>query len=346
MKSRVAYLVDKGKIEMGERDCPRPEGDEVLIKVKHCGICGSDVHNYIEGGTGKRIIKFPFILGHELAGEVVALGDQVKALKIGDHVCVEPGVPCGSCEYCRKGEYNLCPDMKFMAAYPIEGSMQEYLTFPESNCYQLPEQVSTIQGALIEPFAVGLYAAEQAGVKVNDTVVILGMGCIGLMTLLAAKVRNAGRIIAVDIYDSHLQMAKALGADVVINSTKEDVAAVVEAVTGSKLADVTFETAGQSSTTLLAPALTKRGGIIMCVGNITKPTPYKFFDISSKEITLKTQFRYRNVFALAVDLIASGKVDLTPLNPKIFPFSETQEAFQYAINHAENTVKCMLEMEQ
>lgn len=344
MKNKAAYLVDKGQIEMGEKACPVPLGSEVLIRVKHCGICGSDVHNYVEGGTGKRIIKFPFILGHELAGEVVETGDGVKNLKPGDRVCVEPGVPCGVCEYCRAGEYNLCPDMKFMAAYPVEGSMQEYLTFPESSCYKLPENVSTVEGALIEPFAVGLYAAEQAGVKVNDTVVILGMGCIGLMTLLASRARNVGRIIAVDIYDSHLATARELGADCVINSASEDAVAVVGELTGGRMADVTFETAGQSATALLAPAITGRGKTIMCVGNITKPTPFKFFDISCKEITLKTQFRYRNVFALAVDLIASGKVDLNPIRPKMFPFYQTQEAFQYAIHHAESTVKCMLEM--
>ena len=344
MKNKAAYLVDKGQIEMGEKACPAPAGSEVLIRVKHCGICGSDVHNYVEGGTGKRIIKFPFILGHELAGEVVETGEGVKHLKPGDRVCVEPGVPCGVCEYCRAGEYNLCPDMKFMAAYPVEGSMQEYLTFPESSCYKLPENVSTVEGALIEPFAVGLYAAEQAGVKVNDTVVILGMGCIGLMTLLACKARNVGRIIAVDIYDSHLDTARELGADCVINSALEDAAAVIGELTGGKMADITFETAGQSATALLAPAVTGRGKTIMCVGNITKPTPFKFFDISCKEITLKTQFRYRNVFALAVDLIASGKVDLNPIRPKMFPFDQTQEAFQYTIHHAENTVKCMLEM--
>ena len=145
-----------------------------------------------------------------------------------------------------------------------------------------------------------------------------------------------GRIIAVDIYDSHLKTASELGADCLINSEAEDAVAAIEKLTGGRLADITFETAGQGATALMAPAVTRRGGTIMCVGNITKPTPYKFFDISCKEITLKTQFRYRNVFALAVDL--------SPVRPQIFPFDQTQEAFQYAINHAESTVKCMLEM--
>ena len=344
MKNKVAYLVDKGKVELGEREQPEAGKGQVLIKVKHCGICGSDVHNYIEGRTGKRIIHFPFILGHELAGEIVEVGEGVKKLSVGDRVCVEPGVPCGTCSYCRKGEYNLCPDMRFLAAYPVEGSMQEYLVFPEENCFKLPKQVSTIEGALIEPLAVGLYAAEHSEVNINDTIVILGMGCIGLMTLIACKARNVGKIIAVDIYDTHLEIAKKLGADVTINTSGEDAAAVIEKITSGRLADVTFETAGQSATAVLAPAVTGRGGTIMCVGNITKPTSYKFFDISCKEITLKTQFRYRNVFALAVDLIASGKIDLSPINPKMFPFDQTQEAFQYAIHHGEDTVKVMLEM--
>lgn len=344
MKNEAAYLIEKGKVEIRERDCPDPVGSEVLIRVDYCGICGSDVHNYLEGGTGKRIIQFPFILGHEVAGEVIQTGSEARLLQVGDRVCIEPGVPCGTCEYCRKGQYNLCPDMKFMAAYPVEGSMQKYLVFPEENCLKLPSHVSGVEGALIEPFAVGLYAAEQAGVQMNDRVVILGMGCIGLMTLLACKARNVKEIIAVDIYDSHLKKAVELGADYVINSTKENVELLVNRYTKGVMADVVFETAGQSATALMAPAVTKRGGTIMCVGNITKPTPYKFFDISSKEITLKTQFRYRNVFATAVDLIAGGKINLKGIEPKIFPFEKAQEAFQYAIHHGENTVKCMLKM--
>lgn len=210
MINRIASLVDKGKIEMTTGEVPRPAANEVLIKVKHCGICGSDIHNFQAGGTGKRVIHFPFVLGHEFAGEVVETGADVKTLAVGDRVCVEPGVACGECRYCKSGRYNLCEDMRFMSAYPNRGSMQGYVVFPAKNCFKLPENLTTVEGALIEPLAVGLHAVNRGNVRFGDTVVIMGTGCIGIMTLLACKAKGATRIIAVDIFNNRLQKANGI----------------------------------------------------------------------------------------------------------------------------------------
>jgi len=345
MDNRVARLMGRSLIEMGLTDIPVPEADEVLIKVKHAGICGSDVHNYREGRTGKRVIKYPFVLGHEFAGEIIMTGARVVSLAVGDRVCVEPGVGCGECCFCKSGRYNLCERIKFMSAYPNEGCMQDYVTFPAKNCFKLPDNLTTIEGALIEPLAVGLHSASRGGVKCGDAVVILGAGCIGLMTLLACKARNAATIIAVDIFDNRLQKALELGATAAVNSADGDAAAKIAGILGKKRADVVFETAGQPVTTLLAAEIVGRGGTIVTVGNVSEPTPYKFVDINMKEVQMIGVFRYSNVFPLALELISSGKIDLNAVKPDIFPFEETQKAFQYAINNGKDVIKCVLEMD-
>ena len=241
MVNRIASLVGKGKIEMTEGQIPTPAKDEVLIKVRHCGVCGSDVHNFLEGRTGKRVISYPFVLGHEFAGEIVEVGADVANVRVGDRVCVEPGASCGHCEYCKSGRYNLCTQMRFLSAYPNLGSMQDYVVFPARNCYKLPDNLDTVDGAMIEPLAVGLHAANRGNVKWGDTVLVIGSGCIGIMTVLACKAKNATHIIAVDVFDNRLEKAKELGATAVINSKKEDMVARVQELTDGKMADAAVQ---------------------------------------------------------------------------------------------------------
>lgn len=344
MVNRIASLVGEGKIEMITGPVPTPGADEVLIRVKHCGICGSDVHNFLAGKTGKRQIHYPFVLGHEFAGEVVETGEQVTNVAVGDRVCVEPGVGCGECEYCKSGRYNLCESMKFMSAYPNRGSMQDYVTFPAKNCFKLPDNLSTIEGALIEPLAVGLHAANRGNVNFGDTVLILGAGCIGMMTLLACKAKGATHIIAVDVFDNRLQRALELGASQVINSKETDVAEVVTELTGGRMADVVFETAGRPETLVTGAEAVKRGGTLVTVGNVSDPTSLRGVEINMKEIDIKCVFRYANVYPLALELISSGKIDIQAVKPDLFPFDQTPKAFDYAINNGSSVLKCVLEM--
>lgn len=344
MVNRVAALVGKGKIEMTVGPVPEPKADEVLIKVRHCGVCGSDMHNFLEGRTGKRVISYPFVLGHEFAGDVVALGADVTNVQVGDRVCVEPGAACGHCEYCRIGRYNLCEHMRFLSAYPNVGSMQDYVVFPARNCFKLPDNLDTIDGAMIEPLAVGLHAANRGNVKWGDTVLIIGSGCIGIMTVLACKAKNATNIIAVDVFDNRLAKAKELGATATINSRTEDVAARVAELTGGRLADVVFECAGRPETFNMACDAVRPGGAIVTEGNISEPLQMNHVLINMKEIDIKCMFRYVNVYPVALRLISSGEINIKGLQPKIFPFDKTPEAFDCAINDGKSVLKCVLEM--
>lgn len=198
---KTAIMTGIGKMDLVERPIPQPKDDEVLVKIEYVGICGSDLHYYEHGRIGDYIVEPPFVLGHEAGGIVTALGKDVTNLKIGDKVALEPGKTCGQCEFCRTGRYNLCPDVIFFATPPIDGVFQEYATHEARLCFKLPDNVSTLEGALIEPLAVGFHAANQGGAKAGQTAVITGAGCIGLVTLLALKTMGVSKIIVADVME-------------------------------------------------------------------------------------------------------------------------------------------------
>lgn len=187
MKNRAAYMVGLNKMEIRETPVPEPKAGEVLVKIEYVGICGSDVHYFKDGRCGDFVVDGELMLGHEAGGVVEKLGEGVTDLKVGDKVALEPGITCGHCEFCKSGRYNLCPDVVFLATPPVQGCNEDYITFPADMCFKLPEGMSTKEGALIEPFAVGLHAAHQGKVGMGDQCIILGSGCIGLMTLLACN---------------------------------------------------------------------------------------------------------------------------------------------------------------
>ena len=230
--------VMRGTDNMVIKEIPVPEikDKEVLVSLEYVGICGSDVHYYHNGNCGayKVDLSQDFMLGHECAGTVVEVGKDVENLKPGDRVALEPGITCGKCEFCKSGHYNLCPDVVFLATPPVQGCNEEFIAFPEDMCFKLPDNVSTKEGALIEPLSVGFYAAEQGAVGTGDTVVILGSGCIGLVTLLACKAHGAGQIIVADLVQARLDKAMELGATAVINSGKEDALEKIKELTGGR----------------------------------------------------------------------------------------------------------------
>ena len=198
-KNRAAVLTGLKTLEFREVPMPQVGADEILMRMEAVGVCGSDVHYYSHGRIGDFVVEFPFILGHECAGTIVEVGKEVKHLQVGDRVALEPGVPCGKCEMCRTGHYNLCPDVKFFATPPYDGCLMDYVSFPAEFAFKLPDNVSTVEGALVEPLAIGINAALTGGVKLGDTVLIFGAGCIGLVTLLAAKAYGASQIIVSDV---------------------------------------------------------------------------------------------------------------------------------------------------
>lgn len=345
MKNNAVYMTDLNKMETREIEFPVPKNHEVIVKMEYVGICGSDIHYYELGRIGDFIVDGDFILGHECAGEVVKVGSYVKGLKIGDRVALEPGVTCGHCEFCKSGKYNLCPDVEFLATPPYHGCLKNYMAFPENMAFKLPDNVSTKEGALVEPLAVGLHAAAQGGVKLGHKVVILGAGCIGLVTLLACKAYGATEVIIVDVIEKRLECALKLGASHVINARNENSLKKIMELTGGKGADIVIETAGSEVTIKQAPYIAKRGGTIVLVGLAPKDVlEFDFMQIMSKEIEIKSVFRYRNLYPAAIEAIADGKINVKGIVTHEFNFKETKNAFDFVIKNKNDVVKAVIKI--
>lgn len=341
MENHAAYMTAVKQMNIRAIPMANAAENEVVIRVEYVGICGSDEHFFESGQRKGKAFDLPFILGHECAGTVTEIGAGVTNLTIGDRVCFEPQITCGVCEYCRSGRYNLCPDVHFPSVPPYDGMLRNYAAVPARLAFKLPENVSNLEGALIEPLAVGLSAAKRGDVSLGKTIVILGAGCIGLVTLLACKAMGAGKVIVVDLYQKRLNKALELGADAVVNAGDENVLKVVSELTAGG-ADVVFETAGSAATASETVDLVKRGGVIVLVGNINGDTPYRFMDLMYKESEIRTIYRYHNNFAQAIQAVADGKIDIHGIVSHQFDFDQVQTAFENTLYHREEVIKAVI----
>ena len=342
---KVAVMEGIGKMGYTTRPIPTPKANEVLVKLEYVGICGSDMHYYETGAIGNFIVEPPFVLGHEPGGVVVEVGENVKHLKVGDRVALEPGKTCGHCEFCRTGRYNLCPDVVFFATPPVDGVFQEYVAHEADLCFKLPENVSTLEGALIEPLAVGFHAANQGGAHAGQTAVVMGAGCIGLVTMMALKAEGVSKVYVVDIMQKRLDKAMELGADGVINGRDEDAVEAVMRLTEGAGCDLVIETAGTEFTTRQCIRMTKKGATIVLVGysktgEMTLPMSMAL----DKELTIKTIFRYRHIYPMAIDAVASGRVNLKGIVTDVFDFDDLQNAMDKSIADKANIVKAVVKI--
>ena len=346
-KMKVAVMLGIGKMGFEERDIPKVKENEVLVKLEYVGICGSDLHYYETGAIGDYVVEPPFVLGHEPGGTVVEVGKNVKNLKVGDRVALEPGKTCGHCEFCKTGRYNLCPDVVFFATPPVDGVFQEYVAHEAALCFKLPDNVSTLEGALIEPLAVGFHAAIQGDAHLGQKAVVMGAGCIGLVSMMALKARGVSEVYVVDIMEKRLDKALELGATGVINGAKEDVLEKVNELTDGAGMDLVIETAGTEITTRQAIHMAKKGSNIVLVGysksgEMTLPMSL----VLDKELTFKTVFRYRHIYPIAIDAVAAGKVNLKGIVTDIFGLDEAQKAMDYSVNNKADIVKAVIQIEQ
>lgn len=344
-KMRVAIMTAAGKIELTKREIPIPKEDEVLVKIEYVGVCGSDLHYYEAGGIGGNMVKPPFVLGHEAGGRVVSVGGQVKDLKAGDKVALEPGKTCGKCEFCQTGRYNLCPDVIFFATPPIDGVFQEFAAHPAKLCFRIPDNMDTMEAALIEPLAVGFHAARQGGAQMGQTAVVTGAGCIGFVTMMALKAMGVTRVIAVDIMEKRLEKAIELGATEVINGQNQDVVKEIMRLTDGKGADLVIETAGTEITARQAIQFAKKGAVIVFVGyspsgEVTLPLGLAI----DKELTFKTVFRYRHIYPLAIEAVASGRVNLKGIVTNLFSLDEIQYAMDQSVKNKGDIVKSVIKV--
>ena len=341
-KMKVAVMTDVMKLQFVEREIPYPSGDDVLVKMEYVGVCGSDLHFFEHCRIGDCVVTPPFVLGHEAGGTVVSVGRNVKQLKPGDKVALEPGKTCGECEFCLTGRYNLCPDVAFFATPPVDGIFQEYAVHPAKLCFKIPPTMDTMQAALIEPLAVGFNAAQTGGAALGKTAIITGAGCIGLVSLLAAKALGTSQILVGDIIEKRLQMAEKLGSDITINSACSDLSEAVCAFTDRHGVDFAIETSGNESAANQAIASLKRGGTLVLVGYSSSGK--MTLDISralDKQLNIKTIFRYCNHYPLAIKAVKQG-LDIKSIVSDVFEFDDIQAALKRSILHKSETVKTVI----
>lgn len=336
-KMKAVYLAEVGRFETREIEVPEPGPRDVLVAVKSCGVCGSDIHYYEHGRIGDFVVDAPLILGHECAGEVVAVGAQVTTLVRGDRVALEPGIPCRHCKHCLSGRYNLCPDVVFMATPPVHGAFCEYVISPEDFAYKLPDNVSTEAGATIEPLSVGLHAANLTHLRAGETVVVLGSGPIGLLAVAAAGAAGAGEVSAVDLVDMRLDAALSFGASRTVNAAEEDVS---EALRDS--ADVVVDCVGIPATLAQAFDVAKPGGRVAWVGMGTASADLPLVNAQVKELMVTGVFRYANVYQSAVNLLGAGKIDTAPIVTHRFAFPDVAEAVTFAQQNRAIALKTMV----
>ncbi|MCB5889154.1 NAD(P)-dependent alcohol dehydrogenase [Mediterraneibacter faecis] len=335
MKNSEAILVTPKHFEIQECPMPEPKDNEILMKVEYVGMCGSDIHGFEFG---------PFIppkdpnqkigLGHEVAGEVVKVGAKVTKFKPGDKVLIEPGVPDDSCEYCREGRYNICPAVDFMATQPnYKGALCQYMTHPEEWTYHVPEGMTTMEAALVEPAAVGMHAAILGEARLGKSIVILGAGTIGLMVLQACLSLGATDITVVDVMQKRLDLALKLGAKRVINGKEQNTVEVLrsEELYGDHGVELVFECAGAVFTAQQAVEIVSRGGKIMMVGTQSNPVPINFLKIN-REVTIQTSFRYCNNYPQTIEAIATGKFNVKYMVTHVYDYKDVQKAFEEAID--------------
>ena len=337
---KVAVMTGIEEMEFVERPIPQPGPGQVQVQVEYVGICGSDLHYYEAGRIGNFIVQPPFVLGHECAGTITALGEGVTGFALGDRVALEPNVTCGECEFCRSGKYNLCPDVQFFATPPVDGVFAEYVTHPALRCFKLPDNVSSMAGSLIEPLAVGFHAAARGEAHPGQTAMVFGSGCIGLVSMLALKTFGVSKVYVSDIVDSRLEKAMALGATGVCNSKKQDFKEWADEVTGGKGFDLLIETAGTEITTRQAIDAAKKGSNIVLVGyspsgEVTLPIGQAL----DKELTFKCIFRYRDVYPAAIQAVADGRIPAEEIPTHVFEFDDLRHALHEAVHNKETVVK-------
>lgn len=342
---KALVLEEKGKLSL--RDFPIMGAlgpKDVRIKTHTVGICGSDVHYYTHGKIGHFVVTEPMILGHEASGVVLACGADVTHLKPGDRVCMEPGIPDPTSRAAKLGIYNVDPAVRFWATPPVHGCLTPEVIHPAAFTYKLPDTVSFAQGAMVEPFAIGMQAALRARIQPGDVAVVTGAGPIGMMVALAALAGGCSMVIVADLAQPKLDIIGAYEGIETVNIRTTPAVDAVNAATEGWGADVVFECSGAAPAILNIAQLARPGGTVVLVGMPVDPVPVDIVGLQAKELRVETVFRYANVYDRAIALIASGKVDLTPLISGTIAFEESIAGFDRAVEARETDVKLQIVM--
>ena len=334
-------------LSLREIDIPEVLGPhDVRIALHTVGVCGSDVHYYETGAIGKFVVREPMVLGHEASGTILETGSEVKNLRIGDRVCMEPGIPDPNSRATRLGIYNLDPAVRFWATPPIHGILRPTVVHPAAFTFKLPDNVSFAEGAMVEPLAIGMHAANKAQIRPGDVAVVMGAGTIGMVTALSVLAGGCSRVIITDVQQPKLDMAAKFGPITPVNVSKESLVDVVAKATDGWGADLVFEASGnpQAAAGVFEPLCP--GGRVVFIGMPSQPLTYDVVTAEVKEAHVEHVFRYAHVYARALALMGSGKLDVKPLITNTFPFQDSIKAFDFAAHMPPTSVKVQIVLPQ
>lgn len=342
---KAVTLLEKGKIAIKDDYNPeRKLGEhDVEIRLMACGVCGSDVHYYTHGRIGPYVVEKPMVLGHEASGQIIRVGSGVTHLKVGDRVCMEPGIPRFDSAETLAGCYNLDPELTFFATPPIDGCLCETIIHPAAFTFKLPDEVSYYEGAMVEPVAIGMQSATKAGIRPGDIALVYGAGTIGIVTALCALAGGCSDIIIVDMVDSKLEVAASYKNIHAVNARTGDLKAVVADLTGGAGCDVVFECSGAGAVVTGICEHVKANGTVVLTGIPLELPPFDIAAAQAKEVTFKTVFRYANMFPRTIRLIRSGALDIKRLISKVFEFNDAVAAFERAASGTAGDVKIMID---
>jgi L-iditol 2-dehydrogenase len=340
---KALLLSEYKKLAVAEMAEPQPGEDDLLVRVRACGICGSDVHGW-DGSSGRRIP--PLVMGHEAAGEVVSMGPRVQGFAVGDRVCFDSTVYCGDCFFCRKGQINLCDRREVLGVSTGEfrrmGAFAEYVTVPARICYQLPATLRFEHAAMVEAVSIAVHAAAITPLQLGDVAVVVGSGMIGLLVVQVLKLKGCSRVIAVDLEDSKLALARELGATDVVNPRHTDAAEAIRAMTGGRGADVAFEVVGATATVQAAIQSVKKGGSVTLVGNLAPKVELPLQSVVTRQITLYGSCASAGEIPVCIDLLASGAIRVDPIISATAPLSEGPAWFDRLYGHEPGLMKVIL----
>ncbi len=340
---KAAFLDKPGMITVREIPTPEYADDQVLIRIREIGLCGSDLHYFREGRIGDHVVRQPHILGHECYGEVAEVGRQVKELRPGDRVSVEPGVPCLSCEHCREGRYNLCAGIRFLGVPNHPGAFREYIAYDPRFVHRLPDSVSDTAGALAEPLAVGYNAVQKCRVAPGSAVLVLGAGAIGLSCLKMARIAGAATVIVADPLEHRLEAAGRIGADCGINPRREDLIGRVREVTGGRMCDCSIEASGSAAAVRQAILALKKGGRAALVGMGLGEVEVPHLDILRREAVIAGVYRYRNQYRPVIELLRTHPLRVEDWVSHRYPLERLQEAMEAAGDPQVRKLKIMIQ---
>ncbi|MGD8625603.1 MAG: NAD(P)-dependent alcohol dehydrogenase [Anaerolineae bacterium] len=344
MRLSRLYGIRDLRLETAPRPVPGP--GEVLLRVMAVGVCGSDVHYYLEGRIGDQVVTDPIIMGHEFSARVAGLGPGVEGLEVGQLVAVEPGIACGGCEMCQQGHPNLCPHVRFCGTPPIDGVLAEYTIMPAENCFPLPAGFSPEAGALLEPLGIAIHTVDLAHLQVGQTVAVLGAGPIGLLVAAVARAAGAGQVFITEPLAYRRRFAQEYAADAAFDPDRDDVVAEILILTGGRGVDVAFEAAGAPETPQQAAAMARIGGAVIIAGIPADDTmTFSASTVRHKGLTIKLVRRMKHTYPRAIRLVQAGLVDVEALVSHRLPLARAAEAFEMVAGYEDGVLRAVIQIE-